>query len=1448
MTAASLGGAVAALGLAALLAAQTKVPDIKCTFTPATLNVPYLGTAPFAVSCSCDSKITPTSSSSGILPFCPTTVGQTFNCAAAASQVVDATISVRADAANSNDCNSSPTAGSLLAHVVYFDWPGTPHGTTDAIVGDPVSAADGALFDTFQDLFLPGPLPFAFTRFYSSTLAAEERASSALGPNWVHSFDLRLELPGPTLARITFRQGQDLRFNLSGSNWTLSTADPFVYTLSQSGSTFRLTDPQSSLIYTFNSAANGRLEKIEDRNGNALTLTYANNLLAGVADSLGRSLSFGYSAGHLTSVQDQAGRKVSFAYSGGLLTSSVDAAGNIAGYAYTSAGTRTALLVSTTRPRGNTPYTQTYDANARVSSQKDAAGNTSSLAFNSSSAGTQTTATDPYSQNKKYVHQGRAVTGVTDENLKSTAISYDQNTRQLTHTDREGARTQMSYHAPTGYLGSITRADGARLSFTYAPSASIGLYDLTMVTFPDGSTESYQYDAHGNLIARTGRNGQTTRNTFNSRGQVLTTTLPTGAAVAYSYNSDATLASVNVPGRGVYAFTYDAVKRLSSRTNPDGSTWKIEYDANDRPTLVTDEDGAATHSAYDANSLLSRLIDPAGNATAFTYTGTDKIARVTDPLGQNTNYAYDKLDRTASVANALGATWKTDYDSAGRPVTFTDPEGKTWKAAYSPEDQPVAYTDPLNQRTTLTRDPLGRVTRIATPAGNETGFTYDSMNRPTAVNDPNGDATQFVYDAGGRLTALSLPGNTAASYSYDNLNRLISVTDPNGNQWSFSRDNLGALASSTDPLGNSTAYARDSQGRVSNITLPLGSLALTRAPSGLVTHAEYSDSTVFDYAYDARKLLTSATGLTLAYDARGDMVNSNGIAIERDAIGRIAKISFASDKFVTYSYDRRNLLTQVLDWMGGSTTFTYDDAGRLTSKTLPNNISTRYGYDADGKIVSIDTDNVLSIHLTRDKLGRSASASRAVPLTASADQHAQFQHTLAFDAASQVAGFTYDAMGRRTADATNAYNWDLASRLTSLADSDSGAQFQFQYDAFHLLASDGVHAYTWNYALALPSIATIDSRTYIHTPAGRLLYSIESDNTRRFFHYDEMGNTRALTDDSGAVTDAYDYSPYGGLAASSGSTDNPFTFAGESGVLRLTGTNLYLMRRRVYDALTGAFLSRDPRQSVDPRSINPYLYASANPLFYLDPSGYGDCGPNNCPGRPDPDNSAVPFDCCSPNARPGNCDRGASSSEQCGPCCHQIPNPAASCGAAPGGCCPCAQPSSPNGVEAPDPNLGLIFLGYRWYTAGLSRFLRCDCCCPGHGALMPDGSVVPIVGDNVPAGGILVVDQAYEDSHGDHYQYAGPAFQPSAVQATLPNLIPPAETRTIQIRIRSYGMCQETPPPPIFFTYDAAGRVISITDPNGNRTSSQYDPPPQPQNFIPKYPKLLGGSGGSIIF
>lgn len=122
----------------------------------------------------------------------------------------------------------------------------------------------------------------------------------------------------------------------------------------------------------------------------------------------------------------------------------------------------------------------------------------------------------------------------------------------------------------------------------------------------------------------------------------------------------------------------------------------------------------------------------------------------------------------------------------------------------------------------------------------------------------------------------------------------------------------------------------------------------------------------------------------------------------------------------------------------------------------------------------------------------------------------------------------------------------------------------------------------------------------------RIYYVYDAVCASRMNLRDGHGSVRALTDPTGAVTDTYDYDAFGNLIHSSTTLSTPtlnnYLFAGEQLDPDL---NLYYNRARYLNVSTGRFWTMDTQEGSpeDPLSLHKYLYAKAEPVVGVDPSG-----------------------------------------------------------------------------------------------------------------------------------------------------------------------------------------------------------------------------------------------------
>jgi RHS repeat-associated protein len=213
-----------------------------------------------------------------------------------------------------------------------------------------------------------------------------------------------------------------------------------------------------------------------------------------------------------------------------------------------------------------------------------------------------------------------------------------------------------------------------------------------------------------------------------------------------------------------------------------------------------------------------------------------------------------------------------------------------------------------------------------------------------------------------------------------------------------------------------------------------------------------------------------------------------------------------------------------------------------------------------------------------------------------------------------VTTYTYDANGntltKTTGSETVTYDWDVQNRLISAdTNGDGTTDVVNQYDSDGIRVSQTVNGQETRFLIDtnLPYAQVLEEYTpngtinvsYVH---GLDLISQTRQGETFFYHIDGLGSTRALTDETGMLTDRYLYDAGGQLIDQTGSTENSYLFAGEQ---RDPNLDLDYLRARYLDVDLGIFYGRDSFEGIfnDPITLNKYLYANSNPVMFIDPSG-----------------------------------------------------------------------------------------------------------------------------------------------------------------------------------------------------------------------------------------------------
>ena len=98
--------------------------------------------------------------------------------------------------------------------------------------------------------------------------------------------------------------------------------------------------------------------------------------------------------------------------------------------------------------------------------------------------------------------------------------------------------------------------------------------------------------------------------------------------------------------------------------------------------------------------------------------------------------------------------------------------------------------------------------------------------------------------------------------------------------------------------------------------------------------------------------------------------------------------------------------------------------------------------------------------------------------------------------------------------------------------------------------------------------------------------------------FDGLGSTRTVGNSSQTVTATARHEAFGQTLSTTGSTSNPYGFAGRRGYRTDGDAGLMHVGARYYDAQVGRFITRDALLDQ-----HPYLYCEHDPVNLVDPSG-----------------------------------------------------------------------------------------------------------------------------------------------------------------------------------------------------------------------------------------------------
>jgi RHS repeat-associated protein len=609
---------------------------------------------------------------------------------------------------------------------------------------------------------------------------------------------------------------------------TYSYGDP-----SHPGDVTASTDPDGH-ITTFSHDAQGDVNKTTDPLGDVTTQRYSvlgekiastspnGNVNGGNPAAYTTTYTYDQ-LGRLLTTTDPLGNATTNGYDGdGNLVSSTTPGHETTHYAYNA----DEQPVATTEPNGAASST-TYDAAGNVASQTDANGKTTTYGYNALNE--KVLSKDALGNTTTYTYDmaGNLATAANPSG-QITTYTYNADHKELSASYTDGTPNVAYYYDADGNLVAMT--DGTGYTYygydgldrvvnegpTYGNPVMFYSYDLDNklvgLTYPSTLNVTRTFDAAGRMTSVNDGGGRVTSFSYDPNGNMVTISHPDGSTDSYAYNADNQTRNVTA------ATTNTTLYNLTTPRNADGNvtsqtsslpqsasvTTGYNYDAKQQLTGTTVGTGSlstpASGFSYDGDGNMTTTSLAGQTTTTNTYNAGDELVSSTNPSGQgNTAFTY----------NAQGERTSQTTTVAGQPLTTN----YTW-------NQAGELTGVANPALTAASNQLGSQVSLHytyNGLGLLSTLSYDLVEgTPQIISDGIHD---FIRGPGGLVVEELTVGAEPVYYHHDQLGSVKALTGPNGHELvSYTYSAYGAsTASSTavvNPFGFADSYTEYTSGLI----------------------------------------------------------------------------------------------------------------------------------------------------------------------------------------------------------------------------------------------------------------------------------------------------------------------------------------------------------------------------------------------------------------------------------------------------------------------------------------------------------------------------------------------------------------------------------------------------------------------------------------------------------
>jgi YD repeat-containing protein len=560
------------------------------------------------------------------------------------------------------------------------------------------------------------------------------------------------------------------------------------------------------------------------------------------------------------------------------------------------------------------------------------------------------------------------LTGITDAGGNSELYGLNAFGDQISVTNKKGGVTTNTYDE-RGLLSSSTVPGSSA-----APAA----------------TTNYTYDARGNrtkMVEAAGITGveRATNYAYDLNNRL---TSQTGDAVPTVDQNLATVTPNPVPTQ---SYIYDARGNVIESDDAGGGRTLSYYDLRGDKTAQVDALGALTKWTYDHNGnvqtqtvygdfLPSLPVTPGGtppnpvdvnNCRVTTYAYDDNNRLTTTTATANTSgILTGSYNGTSYQTATINIVSQNVYDAAGNVVQTIDGNTNSTYFYYDKLGHRTGQVDPAGFLTVWTLDQNGNVTR-ETRYATALAAGFSTTTLPTGTTNAANRITNFTYDMNGRRLTESRTGVASNVISATG----VMTTGATTATITYTYNELGEVLTKTEATLEQTVYVYDDEGRQIQVSDP-SYLDYTSTPTTPVTVTpvtkQYYDAlgnvvrttvneggsvvrtTTYTYGKGGRLATsTDAQGFveTYLYDTAGHTVGVKYTRVKSDNTTVVEAVAYRYDLLGRQVYQATATLSGSTWAFGDSSQTQYDSYGEVTGKGANGLWEEKFTYDGAGRVI-----------------------------------------------------------------------------------------------------------------------------------------------------------------------------------------------------------------------------------------------------------------------------------------------------------------------------------------------------------------------------------------------------------------------------------------------------------------------------------------------------------------